>query len=73
MRLEHGDRRPQFMRGIGDEPPLRIEGGFQAVQAAIDGAHQSMDVARKSLLGQSHGYRARSYGSSLARGRAQWP
>ena len=33
MRLEHGDRRPELMRGIGDEAPLRIEGRLQSVQA----------------------------------------
>jgi hypothetical protein len=26
IRLHHGDRRPQFVRGIGDKAALRVEG-----------------------------------------------
>ena len=71
MRLQHGDRRTQLMGGIGNEPLLRVEGGLQSVQAAVDGGHQSMNVARKPALGQPHGYGARANGSSLVGGHAQ--
>ena len=46
MRLEHGDGRPELMRGIGNEAPLRIEGRLQSIEPAIDGADKRMDIGR---------------------------
>ena len=55
MRLEHGDRRAQLVRRIGNEPPLRIEGRLQSIEPTVDGADKSMDVGREPAFGQPHG------------------
>jgi hypothetical protein len=36
------------VRRIGDEAALRIEGRLQAIEPAIDGAHQRMEIGTAS-------------------------
>ena len=71
MRLEHGNRRPQLVRRIGNEAPLRIEGRLQSIETTIDGAHKSMDIGREPALGQTHRDGAGADGRSLPCGHVQ--
>ena len=60
------------MRGIGNEPLLRVERRLQSVQSPIDGGDEGMHVARQPAFRQSHGCRARPNRRGLVRRHAQW-
>ena len=52
MGAEDGERRAQLVGGIGGELALAAEALIQAIEGAVDGGDQRLQLARQSLLRQ---------------------
>ena len=50
--MHRGERRAQFMRGVGDEGPLRGERLAQPIEQLVEGAHQRVHFHGQSPLGE---------------------
>jgi hypothetical protein len=51
LRLERGQRRAQFVRGIGGEAALVLEGPVDAGEEFVQALHQRQDLARRVAVG----------------------
>src|SRR3546814_8581592 len=73
---EHGERRPEFVGGIGRQATLRGIGLGEAVEGAVHGIDQGPYLARQAVGREAHGEVSGTDRRRLARGtgeRAQAP
>ena len=47
-----GQRGPQLVRGVGGEAPLRVEGGLQPREQAVEGVGELLELVVGSVQGQ---------------------
>jgi hypothetical protein len=48
----HGERRPQLVRGVGDEVALRLEGGLQPLEQAVDDVCEVFQLVTRTRKGK---------------------